>query len=249
MGALWQSNANPAEHSVPGLSASPSPSVQRPPPRSPWRRALRRTFWLTFVLVVSAVGWLAYEEIQTATYQSRELSRYAATLSYQLADGPSSAIRFPEDGPFDKRLGYAYLPQMLERLQQRDYQIEQQTRFSPALLNYSQHGFFVPYPEKLQSGLASADCRGLPLYGFTYPQQLYAGFADIPPLVVNSLLFIENRDLLDNQQPLSNPAVDWPRFAMAALTQVGKKLDVQGQSAGGSTLATQLKNTGTRQTA
>ncbi len=241
MGALWQSNANPAEHKLPGLTATPSPSRQRPPPRSPWRRALRRTFWLTFLLVVLAVGWVAYDEIQTATYQSRELSHYAATLTYELADGPSTAIRYPEDGPFDKRLGYAYLPQMLERLQQRDYLVLQQTRFSPALMTYSGHGLFVPYPEKLQSGLAIADCRGLPLYGFTYPQQLYATFQDIPPLVANSLLFIENRDLLDSQQPLSNPAVDWPRFAMAALTQVGKKLDFQGQSAGGSTLATQLE--------
>jgi membrane peptidoglycan carboxypeptidase len=241
MGALWQSNVNPAEHSVPGLTPGLSPSSTRPTPRSPWRRALRRTFWLTLLLAIAAATWLLHEEITTATYQARELSRYAATLRYELADGPSTAIHYPEDGPFDKRLGYAYLPQMLERLQQRDYLIQQQTHFSQALMDYSKHGLFIPYPEKLQSGLAIADCRGLPLYGFTYPQQLYASFHDIPPLVVNSLLFIENRDLLDSQQPLSNPAVDWPRFAMAALSQVGKKLDLQGQSAGGSTLATQLE--------
>ena len=69
----------------------------------------------------------------------------------------------------------------------------------------------------------------------------YADFASIAPLVVDSLLFIENRHLLDASQPLANPAVDWPRFAMAALSQLGKMLDVQDQSAGGSTLATQLE--------
>ncbi len=241
MGALWHSTVNQAEQSLPGLAASPSPSSQQPPPRSPWRRALKRTFWLTVLVAVAAVGWVLHKEITTAGYQSRYLSRYAATLGYELHDGPSTAIHYPEDGPFDKRLGYAYLPQMLERLQQRDYLVQQQTRFSPALMEYSRHGLFIPYPEKQQSGLAIADCRGLPLYGASFPQQLYASFSEIPPLVVNSLLFIENRDLLDNTQPLSNPAVDWPRFAMAAVTQIGKKLDVQGQSAGGSTLATQLE--------
>ena len=240
MGALWQTAVDPTQQSVPGLTPAPSPPTSKPP-RSPLRRAVRRTFWLLVLLALAAGSWWLHEEINTATYQSRYLSRYAATLGYELHDGPSNAIRFPDDGPFDKRLGYAYLPQMLERLQKRDFLIQQQTRFSPALLDYNDRGLFIPYPEKLQSGLAIADCRGLPLYGFTYPQQLYSSFHDIPPLVVHSLLFIENRDLLDDQHPLSNPAVDWPRFVMAALTQVGKKLDFQGQSAGGSTLATQLE--------
>src|SRR5690606_200002 len=102
-------------------------------------------------------------------------------------------------------------------------------------------GLFPPFTEKNQSGLSIRDCRGTPLYEFRYPQQGYADFASIPPLVVNSLLFIENRHLLDPTQPLANPAVDWPRFAMAALSQLGKMLDVQDQSAGGSTLATQLE--------
>lgn len=59
--------------------------------------------------------------------------------------------------------------------------------------------------------------------------------------MVHSLLFIENRDLLDPQQPQANPAVDWPRFAVAAYSQAAKLLHLPGQSAGGSTLATQLE--------
>ncbi|ORC57023.1 glycosyl transferase family 51, partial [Pseudomonas floridensis] len=65
--------------------------------------------------------------------------------------------------------------------------------------------------------------------------------ADIPPVVVHSLLFIETRDLLDPQQPMANPAVDWPRFAKAAWSQLARMLSLPGQSAGGSTLATQLE--------
>ena len=99
----------------------------------------------------------------------------------------------------------------------------------------------MPYAEKIQAGLSITDCRAAPLYQYKYPQQLYSSFAAIPPVVVNSLLFIENRFLLDPRQPLANPAVDWPRFGMAAWSQVAKLLHLPGQSAGGSTLATQLE--------
>ncbi len=99
----------------------------------------------------------------------------------------------------------------------------------------------MPYTEKVQAGLTLHDCRAEPFYQFKYPTHYYPDFASIPPLVIQSLLFIENRDLLSNEQPLANPAVDWPRFAKAAMSQVGKALDMQDQSAGGSTLATQVE--------
>lgn len=131
--------------------------------------------------------------------------------------------------------------EFLPRLIKRNFIVEAQTRFSPALLKYSDKGLFVPYAEKIQAGLSITDCRAAPLYQYHYPQQLYSTFASIPPVVVNSLLFIENRFLLDPRQPLANPAVDWPRFGMAAWSQLAKMLHVPGQSAGGSTLATQLE--------
>jgi hypothetical protein len=99
-------------------------------------------------------------------------------------------------------------------------------------MSYTDRGLFVPYSEKIQAGLSITDCRAAPLYQYNYPQQLYSSFASIPPVVVNSLLFIENRFLLDPRQPLANPAVDWPRFGMAAWSQVAKLLHLPGQSAG-----------------
>ncbi|WP_137818859.1 transglycosylase domain-containing protein [Pseudomonas sp. 2FG] len=238
MGALWQSDAEQVElpmHSLPEVLLPAAPPPSKPRAKS------HRLLWLLLLLLLFALAVLLNEEMKTAKYQAREFSRYAATLGYEVRPGPSDAIHFPQDGPFDKRFGYAFMPQMLERLQQRDYLILQQARFSPTLLDYGKRGFFVPYPQKLQTGLDIADCRGLPLYSFRYPQQFYPSFASIPPLVVRSLLFIENRDLLTTEQPLANPAVDWPRFTLAALSQLGKKLDMQEQSAGGSTLATQLE--------
>jgi membrane peptidoglycan carboxypeptidase len=211
-------------------------------PKSPrHRHHVWRAFWLLVLIALLILGFAVVSETRSSRLQAREFSRFAKDLSYSLEPGPSNAVLYPGDGPFDKRLGYSSLGEFLPRLLKRDYLITQQTHFSPDLLAYTKRGFFVPYQEKIQSGLTITDCRGAPLYQFTYPQQLYATFASIPPVVVNSLLFIENRDLLAENQPLANPAVDWPRFFKAALSQVAKMVGLPGQSAGGSTLATQLE--------
>ncbi|BAU74822.1 transglycosylase domain-containing protein [Metapseudomonas furukawaii] len=234
MGAIWRSDEIRKEVPQGHLN---DPAV---PPKKP-RRRHRLLFWGLSLTALVLVGLLVSHEVRTSRFQAHELSRYAASLNYRLEEGPSDAIRYPGYGPFDLRLGYAYLPQMLDRLEKRGYSILQQTRFSPALISYTDHGLFPPYQEKVQAGISICDCRGRPFYQFRYPQQRYPDFTSIPPVLVSSLLFIENRKLLDSQTPLANPAVDWPRFSKAALTQVGKAIDLDGQSAGGSTLATQLE--------
>ncbi|WP_107852980.1 transglycosylase domain-containing protein [Oceanimonas marisflavi] len=213
------------------------PSEVSPLPGRRWRWL---AWLLLFVLLTAGLSALIYE-LRTSHLQSRELSRYAATLTWQLEPGPSQAVHFPGTGPFDERLGYTRLPALLARLQQHHFVIEQQTRFSGALLNYSRHGLFVPYTEKTRAGLSLSDCRAEPVYEHIYPQRHFARFDDIAPQILNTLLFIENRTLLSTEQPLANPAVDWPRFARAALSQVGRALELQDDSAGGSTLATQIE--------
>jgi len=211
------------------------------PKTSRHRHYLWRLFWLVVLAGVLMLAWAIASEVRSSRLQAREFNSFAAALSYSMQPGPSDSILYPGDGPFDKRLGYSALGEFLPRLLKRDYLITEQSHFSPQLLAYSKRGFFVPYQEKIQAGLSITDCRGTPLYQFTYPQQLYPTFAAIPPVLVQSLLFIENRDLLDARYPLANPAVDWPRFAKAAWSQVAKLLSLPGQSAGGSTLATQLE--------
>ena len=235
MGALWQTESSKAAK-VQG-SSDPAPL----PKNKPRPRYWLRLFWLIVLIALIALGFAASKEMRTSRLQAQELSRLARDLTYQVKPGASDAMVYPGAGPFDRRLGYSDLGTFLPRLLKRGYVIQDQSRFSPQLMDYSAKGLFVPYTEKIQAGLSIIDCRAVPLYQYNYPQQLYDSFASIPPLVINSLLFIENRDLLDPTQPQANPAVDWPRFAKAAWSQVAKLLHLPGQSAGGSTLATQLE--------
>ena len=236
MGALWHSNSSKTEVPATTVADTPPPAQKPRPKRYGWHM-----FWLLLLIGLIVLGLAIAKEVRTSKLQAREFSRFASSLSYSMHAGPTDSMRYPGEGPFDKRLGYSSLGDFLPRLLKRDYVIAQQSRFSPELLSYSEKGFFVPYSEKIQAGLSITDCSGAPLYQYKYPQQLYSDFASIPPLVIHSLLFIENRDLLDPKQPQANPAVDWPRFAMAAYSQVAKLFHLPGQSAGGSTLATQLE--------
>ncbi|WP_407315505.1 transglycosylase domain-containing protein [Pseudomonas sp. nanlin1] len=235
MGALWQTE--PKKSAIVADHPAPTPPPQPPSRRRYWRRLL----WLLLIALVVAAGLALWAEMRTSWLQAREFSQLARSLDYSLQQGPSDAIFYPSNGPFDQRLGYSALGQFIPRLLKRDYLVAQQSRFSPALMSYAQRGLFVPYVEKAQAGLSITDCKGDWLYQFRYPQQLYGQFDAIPPVIVDSLLFIENRGLLDPQEAQLNPAVDWPRFAKAAWSQVAKVFALPGQSAGGSTLATQLE--------
>ena len=196
---------------------------------------------ISVLVALVAGGVLLAHELHNSRLQARLISRHAAQLDYARVAGHSDAVRYPAHGPFDQRLGYTELPRFIERLQARGFALTAQTRFSPALLDYVDQGFSPPYAEKTRAGLDVRDCRGAPLYDFRYPERSYADFAAVPAVVAQTLLFIENRDLLDESRPTLNPAVDWPRFARAALAQVGRMFNADLDAPGGSTLATQIE--------
>ncbi len=214
------------------------PSVGRRP--RPWR-VLGVAICVALLVASVAGGLLLWHEAGTSRLQARALARYAARLDYALLAGPSAAIRFPAHGPFDQRLGYTELARFSERLQARGFALVEQVRFDDALLAHVERGLFPPYAEKTRAGLDVFDCRGEPLYGFRYPWRGYERFEDVPAIVAQALLFIENRDLLDESRPTLNPAVDWARFARAALGQLGRMVDADLDAPGGSTLATQIE--------
>jgi membrane peptidoglycan carboxypeptidase len=194
------------------------------------------------LLVAAATTlYLVAREAQSARLQASVLSELARGLRFTVGAGRSDAIRFPGPGPYDQRRGYTQLPAFIERLTARDYVITAQARMSPRMLAFDQHGVFSTYRESNQAGLVLLDCRGEPLHAERFPQRVYERFDAIPPLLVDALLFIEDRELLEPGSPRRNPAVEWDRLAHAVLGRARRTFDPGHPAPGGSTLATQIE--------
>ena len=205
-------------------------------------RIRRHLPWLPFLVGLALIGaLLVSDEIRSSRLQAFHLARYAAELNYRVLEGHSEAIRFPTHGPFDQRLGYSELPRISERLTANGYRLTRQARHPETLLDYTRRGYFPPYREKTSAGLTVTDCRDETLYLFRYPYRGYDNFAAVPPRVAQALMFIENRDLLDESWPTRNPAVDWVRFGRAILGRIGRMVSEDFDAPGGSTLATQIE--------
>lgn len=193
------------------------------------------------LLVVTVLGTLTVMEMKTSYLQSRYLSLFAKKLTFSVKPGADPSLLFPEDGPYDERMGYTQLPSFLKKLTAQGYQIEAQARPSYSLNEVMDRGLFATYREKTQAGLKIFSQDGRILFDAQYPQRIYNSFESIPSLIINSLLFIENRELLDPQNPNRNPAVEWDRLAKAMVDKGINILSPSHHFAGGSTLATQLE--------
>ncbi len=207
----------------------------------PWQRSILLWYRVAVLVLGAALVGIAVWEARTGAIQARVFSAQARKLSYDIRPGPSPAIRFPTAGPYDNRLGYSRLPRFLERLRAAGFEIESQARFSRGLTHAMDRGLSPPYREKLQAGLRILDRHDTALYEALYPARIYARFGSIPEPVVSTILFIENRELLDLRQPKRNPAVEWDRLAMAAYQYLHGSGDPEARGVGGSTLATQLE--------
>ncbi len=214
-----------------------------PPPSEPRKSKRSRNAFIVLMLVLlSLFIWWAIQEMRSSTMQARYFSGLVKELNYKVEPGPSKAIRFPHDSPYDERLGYANLPDYLARLKQRDYEVASQSRFSPKMMQLSDMGVFTTFREKTRTGLTIYDCRAQPLFTASYPERIYPGFEQAPTALIHSLLFIENRELLDNKYPTRNPAVEWDRLSKAILEKSVSAVGLaSSRAAGGSTLATQIE--------
>ncbi|WP_240002514.1 transglycosylase domain-containing protein [Oleisolibacter albus] len=197
--------------------------------------------WGLTLALVAGGGGAAWYEMKTSRVQAEVLTRLARDMTYAVKPGPNPFIVFPGNGPYDQRLGYNRIPQFIERLTATGYRVSAQARPSPAFRDYVVFGGFPPYREKTSGGLTLHDRSGAALFDTRYPQRTYHDFAAVPTLVANTLLFIENRELLDATYPTRNPAVEWDRFALAVANIPLKFLDPDNPRAGGSTLATQIE--------
>ncbi|MDQ3001783.1 MAG: transglycosylase domain-containing protein [Fibrobacterota bacterium] len=208
------------------------------------RRLLRRSFKIlamTAIILGLAGAGLGFYEATTSKYQARYFSRLARLLFFNPESGPTDKIRFPANGPTDDRRGYLHIPKFTSALRSHGYKVVSQARFSPKMLELADRGINPTYREKIQAGLNLLDNRGQSMFTVNYPLKVYPGFDSIPRQVVQTLLFIENRSLLDTDHPNRNPAVEWSRMANAVVEMGKKQLGKDGNVAGGSTLATQLE--------
>jgi membrane peptidoglycan carboxypeptidase len=208
------------------------------------RRILKFFAFGTLILLLVAVGvaaFLLYREVETSSYQARELAKLAGELHWEVKDGPSDEPLLSQAGPYDVRLGYSRLPELLRHLAKHGFQVHAQARISDRMKHLIGEGLFVPYREKSQAGLVITANDDLPLYRATFPARVYENFEAVPSVVRDSLIFIENRELLDQTHPKKNPAIDWSRLGKAVLDKTTQLFDAEHDVSGGSTLATQIE--------
>lgn len=223
--------------------------------RSSWRARLQRVYDnsirafrspLGHRIVLGAVaGSIALGavtvELKTSWLESLIFRAASRHITYQLVKGPSTEIQYPPGGPYDWALGYARMPVFLSRLESAGFHVQAQARSSPLYSLIARGGLYPVYSHKDQAGLDIVDRKGVPLYSFDRPERAYGSYEEIPPLVVQSLLFIENRHMLDPSHPYRNPAVEWDRLTKAVLDYGLHIVDPKHPVVGGSTLATQLE--------
>ncbi|MSR16616.1 MAG: carboxypeptidase [Methylococcaceae bacterium] len=201
------------------------------------------TYTVIGSIVVTGIAFkLVKDEVQLSRYQSRYLSDISKKISFKLENKASNSIRYPNHGPYDRRLGYTLLSDQIDRLQKEGFGISAQATASPMMTQLmDEYGLFPLYHEKNQAGLRLVDNADKPLFAAAYPTYGYPTFDVIPPVILNTLLYIENRELLNENRKNVNPAVEWDRLGFAVLQMMAKKLGVDRNVPGGSTLATQIE--------
>jgi len=203
------------------------------------RGRLKKWLWrLGFLL---AIFVCAFIELQTSILQSWIFTSTNERVSFKLANGASKEIAFPRSAPFDDRRGYSKLPVFQSRLESQRYKVTQQVRQSETMLTLFENGISPPYKERPDTGLDIRGTDGASLFRYAQAEFLFEKIDAIPPLLVKTLLFLENRDLDRPATSWQNPVIEWDRILKAAMMYVGAKLQMPVAVQGGSTLAVQLE--------
>lgn len=206
-----------------------------------WLRS-RRVHRLALCVVAGGILIAAaILELDNSWFQSLVFRAADSHITYTVAPGESTAILYPSGGPYDRMLGYSRMPEFIERLKSQGFRIEAQARDSSLYRALASANLYPVWSHKDVAGVEITDRNGLPIYSFKLPQRIYSNYDDIPPVVIQTLLLIENRQMLDAGHPYRNPAIEWDRFTKALLDYGVHLVDRRHPIEGGSTLATQLE--------
>src|SRR5919106_3176499 len=207
-----------------------------------WFVNMRRLkHWLCWLGAFLVLFLCVFIEFQTSILQSWIFTSTNERLYFKLNEGPSKEIIYPRSSPYDDRRGYSKLPIFQSRLQSQGYQVTHQARQSETMLTLLEHGISPPYVERPDAGLDIRGSDGDFLFHYAQSEFLFDKIDDIPPLLVNTLLFLENRGLNRPATRWQNPVIEWDRTVKAALMYVGAKLQMPVPVQGGSTLGVQLE--------
>ena len=202
------------------------------------QRIKRLLWWLGAFLIVFVCAFI---EFQTSVMQSWIFTSTNKRVYFNLGDGASDEIAFPRSAPFDDRRGYSKLPLFLSRLEAQKYRVSRQVRQSETMRMLFDRGISPPYPEWPAAALEIHGADGASLFRYGQAEFLFEKSQGIPPLLVKTLLFLENRDLDRPATRWQNPVIEWDRTLKAAMMYVGAKLNLPVPVQGGSTLAVQLE--------
>lgn len=204
-----------------------------------------QALWLVPLALVigfgSVLGYFIGEEIRHSKFQSEYFSEIASGINFKKGRGSTPDFLVPLDGPYNHRLGYSFLPFYLKTLQAEGYEVVSQMRTSPRFQKFVRDGIYPIYHPKTTAGLLIKDRKSEVLYRARFPSRVFPNFESIPSLLVETLLFIENRELLRDGKVTRNPVIEWDRLAYAAFGQLLKKFVPAVNLGGGSTLATQIE--------
>jgi membrane peptidoglycan carboxypeptidase len=204
-----------------------------------WGRRFRRVLAQSGTAIACLA--LLLVEVRASWLESHTFAAIATRVTYRVRSGPSSSISFPSAGPYDERLGYSRIPDFVTRSHLDGYVVSAQARDSMSYMTLTRLGVYPIYHEKTQAGLQVLDRDGKPLVDLRFPQRTYREYSEIPGVVVDTLLFIENRTILDPSYPNHNPAIEWPRLSHAVVDYGLHALTPRHKVIGASTLATQLE--------
>lgn len=184
---------------------------------------------------------LIFNEMYMSKVQAAWLSSFDRRISFEMKPEANPNLRTPKAGPYNERLGYSYLPFYVKALQRNDFIVASQMRASETYTSLVKRGFYPIYRPKTVAGLTLYDRGGEKIYAASYPNHVFTKFEDIPPLLLSTLLYIENRKLLKDGAITRNPVIEWERFFYALFGQVVRLFDSDFNAGGGSTLATQIE--------